>query len=465
MSYGNDYQETLHPGILIESKVSPQGGTLGCFAHLAGDPSKIVMLSNSHVLYADVASFGASGDGADVGQPSTTCCLCCICRVVGTNHRAAFKHVRVNITSPPAWAGVRNGSEIDCAIALVNKKRPYTNATLYGMITGTPAAGLGVSANDPVEMVGSTTGRSKGKVLRFKTVATYQGTGVSIPDLLLPIEMQGTVIEEEQAGVFPSINQMLILPDADPADATRRMHFCSFGDSGAVLVNAARQVVGIVTRAWPLSDGGRAQLNPLLDAPLPPHAGTLGVVSPIGPVLSALGIVIANNMSGTVTSAGESIDESRRAAAERDDERALQRTLRELDAEVRAKALGAAAMAALDRHRAEVMRLVKTQRQVAATWRRHGGPAFAAHCLHSIRDHDYVIPESVDGVTAVVLMQRMATILRRFGSAQLRADIDAYESQAYAWVEGCTSIWQLVERLRGLETLEAGALTGEVSAV
>lgn len=458
MSYANDFQETLRPGIRIQSKVGDGDGSLGCFAHLAGDASKIVLLSNSHVLYSDVSDFGASGDGAEVGQPSVSCCLCCTCRVIGENRKNAFRHVTVHVTSPADFAGTYRGSEIDCAIALVNKKRPYTNQALYGMITGTPAAGLGVAANDRVEMVGQTSGHSKGTVLQLNTVATYQGGG-SVSNLLYPFPMKGTKeVDESFAGAVSNINQFLILPDPDPdpANSTRKTHFCGSGDSGAVVVNAARQVVGIVTRKSPIDDKARDVLNDLLASPpLPPHAGTLGIVSPIGPVLSQLGIVIDNNMHGTVTSAGDSSDELRRAQAEREEELALQATLRDLDAEVRSKALGAAAMAALDRHRAEVLKLVNTKRQVAATWRRNGGPAFAAHCLHSIQDHRYAIPASVDGVTPIQLLDRMAEVLRRYGSPELRGDIDEWESLAYAWVGGCTSVWQLVERMRDLESIGA----------
>ena len=456
MSYGNGFQDTLRPGILIESKVAAEGGTLGCFAHLVGDASKIVLLSNSHVLYSDIADYGATGDGSEVGQPSVSCCLCCTCRVIGENLRNAFKVVKVRVTSPAVWARTYEGSEIDCAIALVNGKRPYTNEALYGMITGTPAAGLGVSGNDPVEMVGSSSHRSKGRVLQLNTIATYQeGGSGSIPNILAPFPMSGTAADESFAGAKGNINQMLILPDPEPGDPTRPTHFCTFGDSGAVLVNTARQVVGVVTRKYPVTDANRADLNSVLTSPLPPHAGTLGVVSPIGPVLSRLGIVIDNNMAGTVPSAGESVAELLRAEAEREEELALQSTLRALESEVRSKALGTAAMEALDRHRREVLQLVNTKRQVAAIWRRNGGPAFAAHCLHSIRDHQHRIPESVDGVTPILLLERMAMVLRRFGSAQLRDDIDAYQDLALEWVSGCTSIWQLVEHMRGLDKVDA----------
>ncbi len=462
MSYGTGYQETLHPGILIESKINPGGGTLGCFARLASDATKVVLLSNSHVLYGPARSLGASGNDSKVGQPSVSCCLCCTCRVIGRNLEAAFNWVEVNVTSPAAIAGSHEGSEIDCAIVLLNDKRPYTNSTLYGMITGTPA-GLGVAGGDPVEMVGSRSGHMKGRVLRFNTNATRAGGG-SVPDVQLPFPLEGTEIEEGFAGVMPSINQMLIVADADPNDPARPMHFCSHGDSGSVLVNGAREAVGIISKAWEIGDASRGFLNQLLHDPLPAHAGTLGIASPIAPVLTALGIVIANNMAGTAPSAGESPEALEWAASEREQERAFQATLRELESEVRARSLGAATMAALDRHRGEVLRLVNTQRHVAATWRRNRGPAFAAHCTHSIRDHDYVIPDCVDGVSPRALLERMAVVLRRYGSVQLRADIDAYEGLALEWVEGCTSIWQLVERLRQLERAAdcdgAGAVDG-----
>jgi hypothetical protein len=463
MSYGMDYQETLHPGIKIESKVGrgEGGGTLGCFARLASDTSKIVFLSNSHILYSNA---GAAADGEEVGQPAVSCCLCCTCRVIGTNHKHAFSRVAVKVTSPADFADTYTGSEIDCAIALVNGERPYTNKALYGMITGTPPAGsLGVTGGSPVEMVGSATGPSKGKVLQFNTVATYQSGGSgSVPNILYPFS-RGVEDQKSVGSASKSINQMLILPDADSRDANRPMHFCDRGDSGAVLVNAAKQVVGLVWASRRVTTEERTHLNEILQSPpLPAHAGTLGVVSPIGPVLRALGIVITDNIHYTAPSAGDSADELRRAAAEREEELVLQNTLRVLETEIRSKALGAVAMAALDRHRAEVLRLVNTQRQVAVTWRRNGGPAFAAHCLHSIRDHNYVIPDSVDGVTPIMLMEKMAAVLRRFGSSELRSDIDRYESLAYTWAEGCSSIWQLVERMRRLENIETGALAGVV---
>ncbi len=449
MSYGNEYQETLRPGILITSKVSPPGGTLGCFARLTSDPSKIVLLSNSHVLYGDVQSLGGAGagDGADVGQPSVSCCWCCACRVIAANRTNAFTRVTVNVTSPEA--STETGSEIDCAIAILNDDRPYTNEALYGMITGTPNSGFGVSGGDAVEMVGSTSGRSSGTVLSFTTTATLQN-GTPVPPILFPYTVSGSEIDDNFAGVPSGVNQLLIAPDPNPQNSSQKTHFCGPGDSGSVIVNSAKQVVGLLSRAWQPSESSRAFLNARMSSPLPDHVGTLGLAAPIGAVLSALQIQIDGNMSGTAPSAGASLVDLKRGERRR----ALQLTLRDLEREIRTKALGRTVMDAIARHRGEVLSLVNNERRVAVAWRRSEGPAFAAHCLRSLEDHEYVIPSDVHGVTPRRLIEKMAAVLKRYGSDALRRDIEAYERIAFDWIVDTTSVWPLVERMKRLEPLD-----------
>lgn len=465
MSFGNEYQETLTPGILIESKVGG-AGTLGCFARLKSDPAKIVLLSNSHVLFGDVQSMGGSGVGAKVGQPKVSCCWCCACRVIGNNLRQGFNRVAVNVSGAGADSGLHAGSMIDSATAELNAERPYTNQALYGMITGTPASGFGVTAGAAVEKVGSTTGRTTGTVLGFTTTWTIQSggsgaNGGTADNILYPLTVQGSGVEENFSGAIPNILQMLILADANPTHPTEPTHFVSFGDSGSAVVNAARQVVGLVSRSFRVNDATRAFLNPILQTPLPPHAGTLGIVSPIGPMLDLLDIEIVNNMSGTAPSSALEVIDMGRLTAEREQRAALELTLRDLELEIRGKVLGRAAMETFDRHRREVIELVSTKRRVTVTWHRNQGPAFAGHCLHSFADPDYVIPSDEQGVSPIELLTRMATVLKRHGSPQLAADIDAYQELVVEWSTGCTSLWQLVERMRGLDSVTEDELAME----
>jgi hypothetical protein len=452
--YGNDRQGTLRPGIEIKSKVGGEG-TLGGFARLRSDPTRIVILSNSHVLYGDVASMGGSGDGADVGQPSVSCCCCCKCRVVAVNRANLFTLARVRVTHPTLPTPlIQSGSEVDAAIAVLNNSRPYTNQSeFYGMITGTPPSGLGVAGGDSVEMVGSTSGHKRGTILQFTTTTTYlSGGSGTVPNVLYPFEMQGTGVDENFAGAMKNINQFLVLPDPDPQDPTRKMTFAQGGDSGSVVVNAARQVIGIVVRTATLSPDSVTGLNAILPAPLPPHAGGLGIVCPIGPVLRLLDIEIVNAMAGTAPAAGDDLQiPEQDLAREREEAIAFERMLQGLQEEIRSRALGREIMDAIDGHRPEVERLARRKREVTVAWHRAQGPAYAAHVLHSLRDHRYQIPREVRGVTPAQAVRRMADALRRHGSDALRADVDRYLELALDWASDATSVWQLIQRMRRLE--------------
>jgi hypothetical protein len=468
LCYGNDFQATLKPGIEIAGK-GQGGGSLGCFARVTGAPNTIVVLGNRHVLYGDVADFGSSGDGNDCGQPSVSCCCCCTSHVIGQNRgngANGFNSVTVRV-SHPQLSGLFAGSEIDCAAAVLNGKRPYTNQSeFYGMITGAPPAGsLGVSAGDTVEKVGSTTGHTKGTICEFNFTASYQrGGSGAIPNILWPVAMTGDDITENLSGARGNINQFVVIPQPDPNNPSLKTRFADSGDSGAVVVNSAKQVIGLVTRTVKiLNQQGVNELNQFLTSPLPAHAGTLGVVCPIGKVLASLGIEIINNMQGTVTSAGPVLAMPDVVLQQREKVLAMERTLQSLEREIRQKTLGRKILDKIAEHRPEAARLVERNRAVKVAWHRAQGPAYAAHCLHSFENPRYEIPSHVNAVTPLELMQRMARVLKTYGSERLENDVREYEQLAIEWVAGRNSVWQLVDRIRRLDPVE-DADTIEVTA-
>jgi hypothetical protein len=443
LCYGNGREPTLKPGIEIKPYCESGVGTLGCFARLTGT-DKIVILSNGHVLYQ--GGFNSS-TGQEIGQPSVCCCCCCKCRVVATNHAVSVHPVKVEVTHPAADAGISEGNEIDAAIATLNQSRPFTNDSgFYGMISGTPASGLGISGGDKVEFVGSTSGYQTGKVLQWITKANYVkgGTG-PIPDVQMPIAITGEGFGSRDA----FINQIWIIPDPDPNDPTRPISFIDEGDSGAVVVNSAREVIGLVTRAVPVLTH-RAFLRTHLTAPLPAHVEQVGIVCPIGTILRDLKIEIVGNMPGTAPASGDGLSiPEEDLQREREEEIALEQTLNDLVAEVRARAIGREVMGTVERHAAEVGELVNHQRAVMVTWHRAHGPAWAAHALNSLRDGRYVIPLEIHGVTRGDLVARMAAVLRKHGSAALRADLARYEALVLEWVTtDDTSVWPVIDRLR-----------------
>jgi hypothetical protein len=438
LCYGDGREPTLKPGIVIKPYCESGVGTLGCFARLTGT-NKIVILSNGHVLYQ--GGFNSS-TGQEIGQPKVCCCGCCKCRVVATNRAVSVHSVQVEVTHPEADAGIWEGNEIDAAIATLNRSRPFTNDSgFYGMITGTPATGLGVSGGDQVEFVGSTSGHQTGKVLQWNTKAKYvKGGSGPIPDVQMPIALTG----EEFGARDPFINQIWIIPDPDPT-----ISFIDEGDSGAAVVNSAREVVGLVTRAVPALTH-RVFLNRHLTAPLPAHVEQVGIVCPIGTILRDLKIDIVANMAGTAPASGDDLsipDED--LQLEREEEVALEQTLNDFLGEVRARAIGREIIGAVERHAAEVGELVNHQRAVIVTWHRAHGPAWAAHALNSMRDHRYVIPLEIQGVTRGDLVTRMAAVLRKHGSAALQADLARYEALVLEWLTtGDTSVWPVIDRLQ-----------------
>jgi hypothetical protein len=452
LCYGNDFQDTLQPGIEIAGKGISGSGSLGCFARLTSDHKTIVLLSAGHVLYENLKS--GSGDGNECGQPNVSCCCCCtshvICRNRG-NGQNGYNEVTVEFTHP-SLSGITtsDGSEMDCAVAVLNNKRPYTNQSqYYRMIQGTPPSGsLGVSGGDPVEKVGAETGHTKGTICQFNFTSVKYDTGGSgsIPNVLFPIG-------QENKAPVKFINQFLVVPDPDPNDPSGKTYFALQGDSGSVVVNSGQQVIGLVTAMLPLDAQGIAKISPFLTLPLPPHAGNLGVVSPIGQVLSSLGIEIVNNMQGTVTSSGPVLEVPEEVLLERERVLALERTLQSLEREIRQHALGRTVLDKIQEHRPEAARLVERNRAVIVAWHRCQGPAYAAHCLHSFQDKQYRIPSQVNGVTPWELVQRMAGVLKTYGSERLQNDIRDYEWLAREWIEGCNSVWQLVDRLRKLESV------------
>lgn len=463
LCYGNDFQATLKPGIEIASK-GQGGGSLGCFARLKANPNTIVLVSNSHVLYGDIADLDGSGADVDCGQPSVSCCCCCTSHVIGANlgngSNAFGPKVSVHVTHPQLDPSDQNqsGWEFDCAAAVLNGKRPYTNQADYGMVTGAPASGLGVSAGDHVEKVGSTTGHTTGTICEFTFNATYTSGGSGpIPSILCPIAVGGGKnVQEVFSGAKRNINQFFVIPDPVPGNPSQKTYFAQDGDSGSVVVNSAKQVIGLVTRKLTLDQESIDYLNTFLTQPLPAHAGNLGVVCPIGKVVGALGIEIVDNMHGTVTTSGPVLEVPEEVVEERERVLALERTLQSLESEIRQKTLGREILEKIQEHRPEVARLVDHHRAVKVAWQRCQGPAYAAHCLHSFEDKRHEIPSQVNGVRPKQLVERMARVLKSCGSEQLRRDIEDYEQIALEWIERCSadnSVWGLVDRLRRLETV------------
>lgn len=428
-AYGGGTLDTLRPGILIRSD-SGSEGTLGCFAQRKGQPNKIVMLSNSHVMYSNALELmGSSSGSLDIGQPKVSCSWCCKCKVVGSSKLAeakkAFNEIRVNVTGHP----LQVGSEIDCAIADFNRKRAYTNEIEnVGMIKGPPPVGnLGVVAGSNVKKIGSSTGLTSGKIAQFNISGTIVGGG-PVPNILFPLSVGGNQQELEMEGTLPNINQFFFIPDPDPDDPNKKMSFSTFGDSGSVVVNDSLQVVALLSRtAFIENDEIRDFFNQFM-APafkIKPYVATVGVGMPIQKVLDTLDVEIIDNMQGPKVNSGVMISIPENGVpkqVDRDDW--LSKKADTLEADINDSHVGHLLVRKVNQHRPEIFNMVNKCKPVMITWHRNKGPAFVAHCLRNLTEPAHKIPLEVEGVSRKQLISRMAEILKQNGSDELKIDFD-----------------------------------------
>ena len=403
MSFGEDLRSTLVPGIKIESE-SKETGTLGCFARLKSDNSA-VLLSARHVLFAKKRR------KLDVGQPDISCSWCCKCHVIGEtvgDGRNGVNHVDVEFVDPVDGPGTDDGSEIDCAIARLKRNRPFSNEIFrIGMIAGTPPPGdFGVVVGSEVEKTGSGTGHTKGVILKTPFTTQNYKNGPPIPEFL--IAFGGT--EDKEVDAPKTVNQFFIMPKPGFPK------FADDGDSGAVVVNSKKQVIGLITTVHEVTPNTRKLFN------LPAEVQVLGKANPIHQVLTALNIEIPANFSGTKITHAELIDLKNDSPFE--DEERLQEQIAALRLELEAMPLGKVLLREMDTHRREVVKLVNGNRRVGVTWHRHRGPAFAAHCLKSFKEPNHVVPTEIEGITRSCMLKDMAEVLKAHGSGPLREMIE-----------------------------------------
>jgi hypothetical protein len=437
-------------GMPIETNHEAEG-SLGCFAHAAGNPAERLLLSAGHVLFGD--GFGDTGIG--VYQPRSTSSWCRHQRLGTTrgHWEDGFRGVQVRVHSGGAPAVVKTGYETDAAVATVGPQIRFANTLPGGIgdIQGTPPGNaLGVAVGPPFGQLPQAGQLVRmysveQKTVRWGTVFTVPGvTGEyvvggsgPVPSPLFP-DVIGTAIDDFDDAV-PNINMFFVLPrpPPDPAATTVAQLYAPFlstglwfgvpGDSGSVVVNQQNQVVGMLVRAG----SGRALAGPDVELRA---VRSFGAVTPIGKVLSQLNITIpGGGWSPAAPSAGA---DAALALEYEQLARAIDATRQELS---RSPA-GALVLEKLDRHGRECRRLVNRVRRVTLAWHRSRGPAFLHHALESLRDPGHRIPRSIDGAEWRQLLDTMQDVLAEHGSDELRADLERWGPLARERLSDLTSL-------------------------
>lgn len=312
--------------------------------------------------------------GHAVAQPDFCCdACCCRCGEVATLVRGA------DFANPNEF--------LDCAIAKLSngQENNYVNEVLeigplYG-ITPTLVAG------DHVFKRGKATHHTEGIVNAVRIAA------------LTPVRFE--------SGIKNFRNHMIITP-ANPAKP-----FSHKGDSGSVIVDTQNRVVALL-----FGDDSKED---------PYRAATVTLANHITDVVAKLNITIPE--VGTpnampLRSEGNAIP-------------IAEAPLARLQKLIESEANGPLLIGLFHRHNKEIMSLIRTNRDVKVAWNRFKGPAFTAHLVEKSRNPEYVLPQGIEGYTAMQLLLKMSTVLEKHGSTTLARDIETHS----------TDVMQLFQKL------------------
>ena len=382
-------------------------GTLGCIMVSTTDATKAYAFTNWHVMQGqddEDPTIGQTRAGQAFNKESST--KCCS-HIIGT-----------------LAAGERNTSTDAALIELKPGLEWKAEVFDIGPLAGEhPVDGTEAGTHPAVRKRGARSRLTGG-------VIDSVGTSVTIGGIVYP-------------------NAMIIMPNANPAlEADAAYLFGDHGDSGAVVVNDANQVVGVhvghppsppddeyppgPVAGWalPIADiesGLAAQSVPVKVAVAPlTAAGTpaAGVVNTVpGAAMVAVPAELAPDLIGAgagaaardrLVAAGLPLGDEPPAAA-------LGRLERDLEQSARGRSLVTFWL----RNQHELLDLINTNRRVVVTWYRSGASGLFQLLTRMLSQPDLTVPPTINGQPVSQCLDAVYAVLDRFASAQLRADLAA----------------------------------------
>jgi len=391
------YRPTLVGGSHMQGELAVSDynmGTLGCIMVSTTNAAKAYALTNWHVMQGDNHEDPTLGD-TKAGQPTnkdsiTKCCS----DIIGT-----------------LAAGARNTTTDAALIELKPGTKWKADVLDIGPLTGEhPVDSTEAGTHPAVLMHGAKSRLNGGRILSIGTPMTVDGIHFT--------------------------NVMVIVPNANTAvDPTDPYFFGQPGDSGAVVVNDANQVVGVffagpsppypagAIAGWalPLAD----IKQPFADQSVPVRvatAATAGIVNTVpGAAMAALPQELAPALIGARASAearerlvavGLPLGGEPPSAA-----------LRRLEGDLEGSARGRGLVAFWLRHQHELLELINSNRRVMITWHRSGASGLFQLLTRMLSQPDLTVPETINGQPVGHCLDAVCAVLDRFASPQLRADL------------------------------------------
>jgi len=354
------------------------GGTLGCILTPAsGGDSPAYLLTNQHVFFRD-NDLGPLG--GETGPVVCSMCSPCCSDMIG--------HVSKAKLTP----------FVDAAIAQLNPGVEWlAEVRDIGAITGSRI----IASNEimdgngnliyAVKKYGDQTHETTGKVATFHL----------------------SVNIKENNKVHRAAKDQIYI-ESDPFEP-----FAKKGDSGAVILNSNREVVGLLCAADERSGDG--------------------IACPIGGVLTAFKLDGFDLQVSTASGAGQVRVVPGGASAmiaqpeveapvvvggmgiETADHR---RRLIQAQEEILGTAGGQRYAEVMLRHQQEVRALIDTNKRVATAWHRNYGPTILHQITHAVCAPETEPPSVINGRSLRECVEKILSMFRRYGSPSLISDID-----------------------------------------
>jgi len=274
--------------------------------------------------------------------------------------------------------------DLDCALVALDPGMKYKNEVEgIGVVSGT---------HDVTDQEAHTQ--------TFQVQKRGRTTGLHTNGVVTAIDVDGNIVDAN--GIFHRRYEGAMRIHSRTA-AT----FSSGGDSGAAVLSLAHEVVGILFGS----------------------NGPDTVVTPIGKITEAMEVIVQ-----TATAAGKVLTVPKPTGAHSPSfapspisgpapalRVSLQDRLRETQNEFASTPAGRRFSTLIGFFAPEIRSLIDTNRRVAATWQRCGGPQLVQAILTVLHRHDQKLPEQIGGMPLKDCVAKIQEVLTRYGSPALSA--------------------------------------------
>ena len=391
-------------------------GTLGFFGTInnADSHDRYVLLSNNHVLGAENTVVGDEiyqpqfhGAALDAKDPGP----------IAKIYNLGLKDNR-NFTYSAADGGGGGSYYHDCATAKIETCYSSWCHTNCGTRLENTILGLSINGSNAVEGIQRLRNSDLPQNGTYRVTKVGRQTGRTV----------GKVIDAEAPGMnnetHAQQDKIILIHNLGP-NCEGGALFADEGDSGSVIVNDDRKIIGLLF-------GGDANIGS-------------GTACHIHPVLDLLQIMMVSTQNPVAYDAKTAALESQISIELPGPDLVRAAALRN---EILASERGRMFRVLVEKHREEVVYLVNRVRPVTVAWHRVHGPDFLAHVVHASRHAAYSVPPELDGVERKAALERMAAVLKEHGSARLREEIESHGEEMVTLLEQASDLEGLAEQMR-----------------